>query len=129
MSPEEVAAVRATLLRLREELRALGAVEVRVEADEVVASAADEDDAPHKEMGQSIASARNRERAERDARIEDALRRLAADPESFGLCRTCEEPIDPRRLALLPFVDRCVGCAAEDGGRGPATRRKITDYR
>lgn len=129
MTESELAAVRAALEQMRAALLAEGTVEVKVEAAEPVASKVDEDDAPYREMGQSIASARNRERAERMGQIDDALRRLAADPDAFGVCEACEEEIPPRRLALLPFVRLCVACQSARETRGPAVRKKVTDYR
>ena len=94
-----------------------------------MASALDEDDAPYREMGQSIASARNRERAERLDQIDDALRRLRDDPEGYGRCESCDEPIPPRRLALLPFARWCVECQSSRESRGSPVRKKVTDYR
>lgn len=130
MEPEEAERIRAALLERRAALLEEGAAKVRVEGDEPVASAADEDEAPFREMDQSIASARNRERATTLARIDDALGRLAADPESYGLCEVCEEPIPLRRLLLMPFARRCVACqsGAEElpHQRG---RKKVTDYK
>lgn len=29
----------------------------------------------------------------------------------FGICISCKQPIDPRRLMLLPESDKCVKCA------------------
>lgn len=129
MTPDEAARMRATLLENRARLLAEGAVVVRVESDEPVASAADEDEAPYKEMGQAIASSRNRERAERLARIDDALARLADDPEAFGVCEGCGDDIPPRRLEIMPWARMCAPCqsAAEPAG-GRSTRRRVTDY-
>ncbi|QKT03506.1 TraR/DksA C4-type zinc finger protein [Ectothiorhodospiraceae bacterium 2226] len=42
-------------------------------------------------------------------RIEAALRRC--DEGSYGYCVSCEEPIDPRRLALDPAAPLCIACA------------------
>lgn len=122
--------MHATLLALRDTLVAEGDVTVKVEQDEPVASAADEDEAPYKEMGQSIASARNRERALRLQQIADALRRLADDPEEFGVCEGCGNDIPARRLELMPYARLCAPCqsAADDKG-SRATRKKVTDYR
>lgn len=130
MTPAELAAVESTLLRMRAELVAAGAVEVKAELDTPVASARDEDEAPLVEMSQAIASARNRERDARLEQIADALVRLHEQPDEFGICQVCDEPIPPRRLALLPFVQTCVPCQseAEAGPRSPV-RRKVTDYR
>jgi DnaK suppressor protein len=130
MTPAEAITVRDALLKLRAELVAAGDVEVRVERDEVHVSASDEDEAPHIEMDQSIASARNRERVERLAQIDVALRRLAEDPDAFGECEGCGEEIGTKRLALMPFARLCVACQAgketnPHGGR----RKRVTDYR
>ncbi|MFZ5475387.1 MAG: TraR/DksA family transcriptional regulator [Myxococcota bacterium] len=130
MTPSEAAAVRDALLKARAELLAAGDVDVRVAREVPHASETDEDEAPHLEMDQSIASARNRERVERLAQIDDALKRLADDPEAYGLCDACDEPIAPRRLALLPFARLCVACQARhDADPHAGRRRKVTDYR
>lgn len=128
MEPEEIPQVRAALLAAHATLVAEGAVQVKVEDAEPVASAADEDEAPHREMDQAIASQRNRERTQRLHALEGALSRLANDPDSFGICDGCSEPIPMARLVLLPHVRRCVSCQsnAETRSRG---RRHVTDYR
>lgn len=130
MTPDEIARIRTRLDALEAEIVADGAAVVRAEDIGPVPSAADEDEAPFKEMDQSIASSRNRARAEQLARIADARRRLEDEPDSFGLCEVCQEQIPARRLALLPFVRRCVDCqSAEDEKKARPVRRKVTDYR
>jgi DnaK suppressor protein len=125
-----VAEIRRSLLDHRARLLAEGDAEVRVVEDPLpVASAVDEDEAPHREMDQSIASARNRERARRMRQIEDALKRLADDPEEYGRCVSCDEPIAPGRLALMPFATLCVDCQSGKESGSRATRKKVTDYR
>ena len=43
--------------------------------------------------------------------LRDVDRALAAlDDGSYGVCRTCGKPIDPKRLAALPYAQRCVVC-------------------
>ena len=42
-------------------------------------------------------------------RIAAALRRI--DNADFGYCAGCDEPIDPRRLAIDPAATHCVACA------------------
>ena len=130
MTAAELTTVQAALLKLRGELVAAGAVEVRAELDSPVASARDQDEGPLVEMGQTIASVRNRERAERLAQIDECLRMLLESPSEYGLCEGCGEPIPVRRLALLPFASHCVPCQSksEVDPHGPG-RRKITDYR
>ncbi|MFT3957020.1 MAG: TraR/DksA C4-type zinc finger protein [Piscinibacter sp.] len=48
-----------------------------------------------------------RDQAELSA-IAEALSRL--DAGRYGLCKDCDEAIDPRRLAAEPFAVRCTGC-------------------
>ena len=43
------------------------------------------------------------------ARIDAALARL--DAGLYGTCRDCGEPIEPGRVAALPFVLECAECA------------------
>lgn len=41
-------------------------------------------------------------------RIDAALERL--ERGSYGACAACGAPIEPRRLAALPWAIRCAGC-------------------
>jgi DnaK suppressor protein len=50
--------------------------------------------------------------------IEAALRRL--DSGHYGTCVVCGEPIEPQRLAAVPYAPRCRGCAQSESG--PAGR-------
>ena len=43
-------------------------------------------------------------------RIEEALRRLYSDPESFGICHSCKKPIPFERLDALPHARYCLEC-------------------
>jgi DnaK suppressor protein len=126
MERQEAVQFRLKLLELRASLEAEGAAPVAVE--ERADSKLDEDEQPLKEMGQVIASNRNRERAVRLQAIEGALRRLEADPEAFGECTGCGELIAERRLLLMPWVVLCVGCqSGQEEGRRGYTRKKVTD--
>lgn len=40
--------------------------------------------------------------------VQAALKRL--DEGRWGLCQDCDEPIDPRRLAVQPAAMRCAAC-------------------
>jgi DnaK suppressor protein len=40
--------------------------------------------------------------------VRDALSRLAAS--KFGICVDCEETINPKRLAAIPWASSCVVC-------------------
>jgi len=41
--------------------------------------------------------------------IDEALQRI--DDEKYGLCTGCEEKIESKRLAILPYTDTCIHCA------------------
>jgi DnaK suppressor protein len=90
----------------------------------------DDDAQPLNEMLQAIASNRNQSHAGVKVRVEKALAKLREDPESYGDCEECGEPIARKRLEAMPYAERCVGCqSGQDAPKGPATRRKLTDYR
>jgi len=40
--------------------------------------------------------------------IERALR--AAEKGGYGICEVCGEPIDPARLAVMPYTTTCIKC-------------------
>jgi DnaK suppressor protein len=44
--------------------------------------------------------------------IDQALQRIEAG--TFGSCRTCRRPIDPRRLEALPWATQCIDCRRRD---------------
>src|SRR5688572_27109108 len=115
--------LRECLSALRDELIAAGNVDIPPARTDVV-SQPDDDEAPLTEMTQTIASSRNRERSERLEAIDDALARLDEDPDEFGLCETCEEPIGSKRLELMPWVTLCVACQdkLERENRAPGGR-------
>ena len=126
--------MREVLLKRRAELVAEGHVPVEFGQGDAagVAAKPDEDAAPLAEMTQVIASGRNRARTAALAAIDDALRRLAADPEEFGVCEACDEPIAARRLLLIPEATLCAACQNEDErAKSPRgrSRRHLTDYR
>ena len=47
---------------------------------------------------------------ERLYRIDEALRRLYNDPESFGICANCGREIDFERLEMVPEGTLCIDC-------------------
>jgi len=47
-------------------------------------------------------------------RIEEALRRLYNEPERFGLCQGCGQPIPFERLEALPHVRYCLQCKLQE---------------
>jgi DnaK suppressor protein len=130
MTSRQRAAHRLALTRLREGLLAAGPARIEPNRrDPTTSGVSDEDAQALSEMLQVLASQRNRGQADLLARIDRALRKLDVEPDEYGICEACEEPIAPRRLALMPYALRCAGCQAKDEPRHAATRRKLTDYR
>ncbi len=128
MSPEE----RATLGQILRDRRALliEAGDVPFEQTRAGATQAgvDDDQQPHIEMSQALASNRNRVRGQELQLIDEALLRLKIDPEMFGHCEVCEEPIAAQRLLAMPHARMCVRCQSKVEDPVRRARRKITDY-
>jgi DnaK suppressor protein len=121
---------RRQLLALKAEILLAGDIQPEAARQDVTAVGNDEDGQPLAEMSQSIASSRNRNRTGVLSRVMAALGRLDDDPDSFGLCQECDEPIAAKRLQLMPYVELCVDCQqAQDGGRPRGGRRHLTDFR
>ncbi|RMH16062.1 MAG: hypothetical protein D6701_09350 [Gemmatimonadetes bacterium] len=47
-------------------------------------------------------------------RIEEALRRLYADPDNFGRCHTCGAEVGFERLDALPHARYCIDCKRKE---------------
>lgn len=47
-------------------------------------------------------------------RVEDALRRLYKDPDTFGICHSCGNLIDFERLDALPHARYCLDCKLKE---------------
>jgi DnaK suppressor protein len=121
---------RQKLLALKAEILAAGDITPDSAREDPTAVGNDEDTQPLAEMSQSIASSRNRNRAGVLGRVVAALARIQDDPEAFGLCAECSEPIAAKRLELLPYVELCVECQqATDGPRQTGGRRHLRDFR
>lgn len=45
--------------------------------------------------------------------IDDALRRLYKEPETFGTCTRCGAEIGMERLMVVPSTEHCARCARE----------------
>jgi len=121
--------LRAALEAQRDALLAEGDLDVDRETENPVASKVDEDSAPLEEMNQVIASNRNRERARRLAQVDDALARMREDPDDFGLCEACDEPIGAKRLELMPWSTLCIDCQSERETDRSSGRRHLTDFK
>lgn len=121
---------RLSLKRLRSQLLQTGPARIEPNRqDPATTGVSDEDAQALSEMLQVLASQRNKGQAELLGRIDRALRKLEAAPEEFGLCEECEEPIAPKRLALMPYASLCPECQARVEPKRGAPRRKLTDYR
>ena len=130
MTPEALLRHRKQLLDLKAEILAEGDLEIEPGRHDDTAVGSDEDAQPLTEMSQAIASSRNRNRSGVLARVVAALARMDAEPESFGLCVECDEPIAAKRLELMPYVELCVDCQqASDGPRAKGARRHLRDFR
>jgi DnaK suppressor protein len=121
---------RQKLLDLKNEIVAGGDIEIEPGRKDPAAVGSDEDDQPLTEMTQAIASSRNRNRSNVLERVVAALTRVDGDPDAYGLCIECEEPISEKRLQLMPYVELCVECQqASDGPRKAGGRRHLRDFR
>jgi DnaK suppressor protein len=47
-------------------------------------------------------------------RVEEALRRMYSDPESFGSCHTCGSELGFERLDALPHARYCIDCKKKE---------------
>ena len=130
MEPAALKRYRQKLLDLKAEIVSGGDIEIEPGRKDPAAVGSDEDEQPLTEMSQAIASSRNRSRSDVLGRVVAALTRLDDDPEMFGLCTECEEPISAKRLDLMPYVEHCVECQqATDGPRKAGGRRHLRDFR
>lgn len=131
MTGRDVEKFKGLLLQRQAELRAEGDVELVPEnAGDDTARRVDEDAAPLAEMNQVIASKRNLERTRQLEAISEALDLIADDPDEYGVCEDCSDPIKRRRLELMPWVTLCIRCAErQERADDPGRRRHLTDYK
>src|SRR6476661_3809054 len=104
MTPAQRSAYKKALLELRRTLSQKGPVKIDPNRTTDNKVGDDQDEQPLNEMMQSIASARNRNMEGVLKRVERALARLEEDPEEFGNCEECEEPIGKGRLDAMPYA-------------------------
>jgi DnaK suppressor protein len=62
-------------------------------------------------QGQAMAIESQRRRELQLRRIDLALARIAAG--EYGICLSCDEDIDPRRLEIDPTATLCIACASQ----------------
>ncbi len=73
-------------------------------------------------MAETAAASTEREKAflmageegRRLVQVDRALHRLTREPESFGICRECGEPIGFARLEALPYAELCIDCKRQE---------------
>ena len=110
MPDVDIPSLRKKLLELREELKAatVAASESSqvVELDQARVGRLSRMDAL---QAQAMSQAAGRRREEMLARITAALARM--DKENFGLCKSCDEAINPKRLEFDPTATLCISCA------------------
>jgi DnaK suppressor protein len=120
MQGDDLRTMRETLERRRRQLLQLargveaGIAEVRGERE-----VEHGDEAQAEEVQARLDLLGEVERAE-IARIDAALERMEAG--GYGICRSCGEPIEPRRLAAVPLALECAACAGAEA-RPPPDRR------
>jgi DnaK suppressor protein len=104
--------MRERLLKLREELQAMvvtsGDSAAVVELDQSKVGRLSRMDAM---QAQAMAKASGQRREAMLRNIEAALKRI--DDDSYGYCRDCEEPINPKRLEFDPTALRCIECESK----------------
>lgn len=107
--------MRDRLLKLREELELLAATSddsaAVVELDQAKVGRLSRMDAM---QAQAMAQASGQRREAMLRNIESALKRI--DDGDFGLCRDCDEPINPKRLEFDPTALRCIECESKREG-------------
>ncbi|MCH7852915.1 MAG: TraR/DksA C4-type zinc finger protein [Proteobacteria bacterium] len=110
MSEVDISSLRMKLLDLREELQVLAqtanASAQVVELDQARVGRLSRMDAM---QAQAMSQATGRRRELMLKKITAALARM--DEDDYGLCRSCDEPINPKRLEYDPTAILCVSCA------------------
>ncbi len=121
--------LRKLLLALHAELTGKTPLKIEPNRTDEARVGGDEDEQPLNEMMQAIASNRNRNMDGVLKRVVKALGKLRNDPDSFGECEDCGDPLPFGRLKAMPYVEFCVECQGkQDKPKGGPTRKKLTDY-
>jgi RNA polymerase-binding transcription factor len=130
MTPQKRAALKKVLQQYQRE--AAGKAPVRIEPNRKEGGdvgVADEDAQALSEMLQAIGSQRNKDQAEKLARIARALRKIEEEPGEYGLCEECGDEIAQKRLDAVPEAILCTECQGARDPRRGTTRKHLTDYR
>ena len=125
LSPERLAEVKERLLERKRKLW----LEVKQQLksnigngyQEMLATARDEEDqATVSLMAETNLTLLGPKRQELEA-IEEALQRL--ENGSYGFCEVCGQPIEPRRLEIMPEAPLCRNCTSHREKLAKATAR------
>ena len=121
LTKKQIEHIQKRLLRERDRaLRSLG------QFDELAKSSADQQDSDMYSYSDHMADlgtdAMEREKmllfASKEGRylyrVEEALRRLYKDPDTFGTCHSCGNLIDFERLDALPHARYCLDCKLKE---------------
>ena len=101
--------VKTQLLSLREEYtRRIDAIEVETHHKE---EAVEKDFAEQATQSENddVLAALDDEAQQMVMHIDAALDRIESG--SYGLCKSCSEPIQEERLQAIPFAEMCITCA------------------
>ena len=129
MTPQQRAAHKAALEKLRDDAVSAGPAKIPPNrTDETSSGVADEDAQALSEMLQAINSRRNAERGALLGRIAKALTKIARAPETYGHCEECEEPIPAARLKALPHAAMCAACQTRRDPERGQKRKKTTEF-
>jgi DnaK suppressor protein len=108
MDVQTIGKFKRILSAERERLLAISKESIKTELNVSSDDLPDEADLAASEINQSLTfELRNRERI-MISKINTALQKIQEG--SFGLCETCEESIEARRLEARPFSTLCVSC-------------------
>jgi len=112
MTDSFTASMREKLLALREELEIIADTSKDssqvVELDQARVGRLSRMDAM---QAQAMSQAAERRREVMLRGIAAALARI--DNDDYGMCRSCEEPINRQRLAFDPTATQCIDCASK----------------
>jgi len=104
--------MREKLLKLKAEIEAdaerAGASAAIVELDQSKVGRLSRMDAM---QAQAMAQASEQRRKATLQRITVALKRI--DDGEYGVCKACDEPINPKRLEFDPTTTLCIDCASK----------------
>jgi len=125
LNPERLSEVKGRLLerkrRLWQEVKSQLKSNIGDGYQEMLSTARDEEDqATVSLMAETSLTLLGPKRQELEA-IEEALQRL--ENGSYGLCEVCGQPIEPRRLEIMPETPLCRNCMSQREKLAKATAR------